>query len=215
MRKTALAIIGAASLGFASSAAATITITTDQQDEQGDNILFGPTIGATEGMTVLGETQDGFGITFTSTQALIADGGQATVSAQTGDLTNLMISPTDAAGFEFIEFNLSNAGNGGTATGVTITGTDQNGQEFSQFFASLTGGANMFLAVSDESQYITNLTITATGGGFSQVAQVRVGDAVAAVPEPATWGMMLLGFGAAGYSMRRRRRQNSGIAQLA
>jgi hypothetical protein len=27
-----------------------------------------------------------------------------------------------------------------------------------------------------------------------------------AVPEPATWGMMLLGFGAVGYAMRRRRR---------
>lgn len=214
MRKTSLALFGALSLGLASAAGATITITTDQQDEQGDNILFGPTIGATEGTSVFGETQDGFGITFSSTQLLMADGGQATIAAQTGDLTNLMISPTDAAGFEFIEFNLSNAGNGGTATGVTITGTDQNGTEFSQFFASLTGGANMFLAISDESQYITNLTITATGGGFSQVSQVRVGDAVAAVPEPATWGMMLMGFGAAGYAMRRRRR-NSGLAQLA
>lgn len=30
-------------------------------------------------------------------------------------------------------------------------------------------------------------------------------SAVAAVPEPATWSMMLLGFGAVGYSMRRRR----------
>ena len=215
MRKAALALVGALSLGVASTAGATITITTDQQDEQGENILFGPTIGATEGTSVFGETQDGFGITFSSTQLLIADGGQATISAQSGDLTNLMIMPTEADGFEYIEFNLSNAGSGGTATGVTITGTDQNGMEFSQFFASLTGGANMFLATSDDSQYITNLTITATGGGFSQVSQVRVGDAVAAVPEPATWAMMLMGFGAAGYSMRRRRSQSAGIPQLA
>ena len=35
-----------------------------------------------------------------------------------------------------------------------------------------------------------------------------------AVPEPATWGMMLMGFGAAGYAMRRRRRSTD-IAQLA
>ena len=215
MRKASLALIGALSLGLGSAAGATITITTDQQDEQGDNILFGPTVGATSGTSVFGETQDGFGITFSSTQLLIADGGQATIAAQAGDLTNLMIAPTDAAGFEFIEFNLSNAGNGGTATGVTITGTDQNGQEFSQFFDRLTGGANMFLAVSDGSQYITNLTITATGGGFSQVSQVRVGDAVAAVPEPATWGMMLMGFSVAGYSMRRRRRQDTALAQIA
>ena len=34
------------------------------------------------------------------------------------------------------------------------------------------------------------------------------------VPEPGTWAMMLMGFGAAGYAMRRRRRIGS-IAQLA
>ena len=33
------------------------------------------------------------------------------------------------------------------------------------------------------------------------------------VPEPATWAMMLFGFGAVGYTLRRRRR--TGIAQLA
>ena len=33
------------------------------------------------------------------------------------------------------------------------------------------------------------------------------------VPEPATWAMMLMGFGAAGYSMRRRRKVS--IAQVA
>ncbi|MBW6527634.1 PEPxxWA-CTERM sorting domain-containing protein [Sphingomonas sp. RHCKR7] len=30
------------------------------------------------------------------------------------------------------------------------------------------------------------------------------GIAVAPVPEPATWAMMILGFGAVGYTMRRR-----------
>ena len=36
---------------------------------------------------------------------------------------------------------------------------------------------------------------------------------ITAVPEPATWAMMLLGFGAAGYAMRRRRAP--ALAQLA
>jgi hypothetical protein len=35
-----------------------------------------------------------------------------------------------------------------------------------------------------------------------------------AVPEPGTWGMMLIGFGAVGYGMRRRRR-NVALPQLA
>ena len=37
--------------------------------------------------------------------------------------------------------------------------------------------------------------------------------AINAVPEPATWAMMLLGFGAVGFAMRRRRQPV--MAQLA
>jgi len=36
---------------------------------------------------------------------------------------------------------------------------------------------------------------------------------VGAVPEPATWAMMLLGFGAVGFAMRRR--QRPALAQIA
>ena len=40
--------------------------------------------------------------------------------------------------------------------------------------------------------------------GFSNAALYTTGDPPA-VPEPATWAMMLFGFGAAGYAMRRKR----------
>lgn len=49
--------------------------------------------------------------------------------------------------------------------------------------------------------------------GFG-LANIRF-NVASAVPEPATWAMMLLGFGAAGYSMRRQRRQSSALPQLA
>jgi hypothetical protein len=39
--------------------------------------------------------------------------------------------------------------------------------------------------------------------------------AVRGVPEPATWAMMLLGFGAMGFALRRRRADNGVITQLA
>ena len=42
-----------------------------------------------------------------------------------------------------------------------------------------------------------------------------VGEFVGQVPEPATWGMMLLGFGAVGYAMRRRRRRHPSLMQVA
>jgi hypothetical protein len=41
-----------------------------------------------------------------------------------------------------------------------------------------------------------------------------VGNPVAAVPEPSTWGLMLVGFGAIGVSMRRKRR-TAPLAQIA
>ena len=41
----------------------------------------------------------------------------------------------------------------------------------------------------------------------------RTANVAASVPEPGTWAMMLLGFGAVGYSMRRRRR--SELPQIA
>jgi hypothetical protein len=35
------------------------------------------------------------------------------------------------------------------------------------------------------------------------------------VPEPATWAMMLLGFGAAGFALRRRRQTAKELLQVA
>lgn len=50
----------------------------------------------------------------------------------------------------------------------------------------------------------------ATAGNVSGPASLY---AVAAVPEPATWGLMLLGFGGMGLALRRRRRPT--LAQIA
>ncbi len=50
------------------------------------------------------------------------------------------------------------------------------------------------------------------GGGFSHVT---VFDSTSAVPEPATWALMLLGFGGIGVAMRRRRRHNGTLMQVA
>ena len=44
------------------------------------------------------------------------------------------------------------------------------------------------------------------GGGGFQLDNVNLRVVEGAVPEPSTWAMMLLGFGAVGYSMRRSKR---------
>ena len=72
----------------------------------------------------------------------------------------------------------------------------------------------------------TNAVLWYTGGvtefdwslvGFTQNEASHIviyGGNFTAVPEPATWAMMLMGFGAAGYAMRRRRSKQL-ITQLA
>lgn len=65
----------------------------------------------------------------------------------------------------------------------------------------------------------TNATNYNTGGTFTtqdgSVAQRANFAPAAAVPEPATWALMLLGFGVIGTSMRRRRRSSPDGLQIA
>ncbi len=58
---------------------------------------------------------------------------------------------------------------------------------------------------------ITSLTLTDTNGENWHGIQVGI-DAISAAPEPATWGMMILGFGMAGVALRRRRVTGSALA---
>jgi hypothetical protein len=61
--------------------------------------------------------------------------------------------------------------------------------------------------------------LDATPGLFTLTAQGRqitsFSASAAAVPEPGTWAMMIIGFGALGYSLRRRRRHSGMLTQLA
>jgi len=50
--------------------------------------------------------------------------------------------------------------------------------------------------------------------GFSNAALYTTGSG-GGVPEPATWAMMLVGFAGAGMALRRGRRSNAKLLQLA
>lgn len=56
---------------------------------------------------------------------------------------------------------------------------------------------------------LSTLTFTATGTSDSLGGYLDNISLTAAVPEPSTWAMMLLGFGVIGLSMRRRRKATS------
>lgn len=71
------------------------------------------------------------------------------------------------------------------------------------------GGDLTFFGFQSTGAGITSATIGGSGSSFSFALDNftfgAAGAPVGAVPEPSTWAMMLFGFGAIGYSMRRKR----------
>ena len=121
----------------------------------------------------------------------------------------------------------------GSTGGITQTLSTNAGQSYlisfdlqnlfggtPNFYEVLFGGVSLFTATNSAAFGYTNFSTTATALGvstdlafnfrhdptFFALDNVSVTAVNGAVPEPATWAMMLIGFGAMGVSMRRRRR---------
>jgi hypothetical protein len=207
----------AAATVVAAPANATITLVA-ASSIQGDNVLFND--GPQSGDTVFGRTQSGTTVAFTGTNiggstTIRANGGQARIEGALDEATN---NPNDALllsslsfglvggnTFNNLEFNIL----GGNATSVAFALLDDMGTIFN-FNRDLGTGSNMFGFVGIDGQSIQNISITLNGGGAGDVRQIRLDEeATAAVPEPATWAMMLVGFGMMGAAMRYRRRSVS------
>jgi hypothetical protein len=178
---------------------------------------------ASTGTTVLGELGQGSGVdviftgTTTDSNDLMLSSGQGQAKI-TGALDTGTSSPNDTFGltafnlalegdalFNWIELSLT-----GTGT-VTFSLLDDSGTTFTSdangdFIFDLTNGQNKFAFDAINGQSIAGLSFTVAGGTVDTVSQVRINPAFALVPEPATWGMMLIGFGAIGFAMRRKRR---------
>ena len=107
---------------------------------------------------------------------------------------------------------------------LTLTGPDSNQIDFGTTLFGQTivgahfgnvagpaGNVSVFWLFDFGTEGASSITLDDTQG-FSNAALYTTGSAPA-VPEPATWAMMLMGFGAAGYAMRKRRRPR--LAQMA
>lgn len=106
-------------------------------------------------------------------------------------------------------FTVANCGGSGTYVLHTL---QQWGDLYSSnaFVSSLSVGAGSGAGAGFDAN-IDNLALTTNAFGVTNVSHY---DFAAAVPEPATWGLMLLGFFGIG-SVMRRRQSASPISQLA
>lgn len=202
MRKTLFAAAGVAAIAIAAPSSAAIIISPGPGVVQPDeNVLANTDL---EAQTVIGFTnQSNTSVSFSSLNNELlrstASNGQARFDTSDGSLDTARFFLTDGGSFTEAEFNLFNAAQGTNSVTITVNGTQ------TETF-SLGNGQNFFGIRATDGDVITSIAFDTNGAGVADLRQVRVGGFTAPVPEPATWAMMLGGFGLLGVSMRRRRR---------
>lgn len=143
----------------------------------------------------VGNTTTQVGFASTTDDIALGQGAASIVSPAPDDLiNNLTFSILNGLGFGLAEFQIQSDG-AGTLTINTAGG-------LSEVFNFGSTGSNRF-SIDAGSAVITSATVTSIAG-FNTFRQLRLG-AIAPVPEPATWAMMLVGFGILGGALRRRK----------
>jgi len=208
------ALIAILSVLSAAPAAASIMMV-DASSIQGDNVLFNT--GTQTGSSVIGHTQSGTLVTFTGTTVgggttIMANGGQARIE---GALNTATQNPNDTLALSTLSFSLANNHTfnnlefnvfGGGATAVSFLLTDNLGNPFSFLNEGLKNGSNFFGFQGINGESIASITMSFNSTGIDDVRQIRLDETVtAAVPEPSTWAMLILGFLGVGFMAYRRK----------
>jgi len=150
-----------------------------------------------------------------STDTLAAQGsGQATLTSLDGLINQVTFAIQPGFYFQLAELNLQDQFS--NATTVTLTSSGGGSQTY-----TIDGnGANRFGIDFRPLGQLVSVSLSSTLG-FGTLEQIRVGQIFpvgtpqSAVPEPATWAMMLFGFGATGVALRRSRRRKGLLTQFA
>jgi hypothetical protein len=111
-------------------------------------------------------------------------------------------------------------------TGDTILNYTYSGSEMATYFGIFQGGSavgcsgqgcfnNTYLLFYDPAGFTSGSFDLSALFNNAGVSHVELFDHGGAVPEPASWALMLLGFGGVGMAMRRSRKANGRLLQIA
>jgi hypothetical protein len=141
-------------------------------------------------------------------------GAEITLGGTPNDVYDIMsgnIWLTGNLGMQDIEFGLTSGMSGTIDFTITALAADGVTPETFHFDNLAIGEGDTFYAfLASAGEVITNVafSVDSPPGSITLIKQVRIDVAQGqALPEPATWAMMLLGFGATGFAMRRSRRK--------
>jgi hypothetical protein len=205
--------VTAGAIAFAIPAHATVTIEKSPSYVQPEeNVQLDTDLGVGDNILQGTPNQTGSTVVFTSsTDDLLAPPqGQARVEPVDGSLGALVFSLSDLSTFTSAEFNIL-ASVGGP---VTLSAYDASNMLLASLSSTLSSsGQNFYGFLADPSTPISSIDIVAGPNTvISSIGQFRLGGistTAEPVPEPGTWAMLLVGFGALGFAMRRKRSRRS------
>jgi len=158
---------------------------------------------------------DSLGCMFTGNINTSTSGNESYLLAQ--DAYNASFDP------DIVLSPLANFDGSGTSNGITLTlNAAMNGGTFTLapgvdlLYYAVKSGNNFFLyQFTGTNSFTTDGLQMGNNVGAPALSHIIFfGDITGGVPEPATWAMLLLGFGVVGSSMRRRRNNRSVVRQF-
>lgn len=190
--------------GYVTSAHASLVISSGNGSFD-ELVQYQNPISTNGGLTLTTATNAGTSVTFTGLEAIVGSGGQATITGTDNNIQYLSWTLTDATlGYNDGVFKVTPANGASGATSLSITALDQFGTAFTKSLSIDPDGFFNVHALDD--QLIRTITVTANGQ-LKDIRQVRLGgvEAIAAIPEPSTWAMLIVGFAGVGFMAYRRR----------